>query len=80
MRMTSQLVLSEVVAHVAWVCGVRSEDSFLKSDQTIHQLEYGSRRIWCLYSSVEHRLVRVRQNLRIMLAEVRQHVHVDTGT
>ena len=48
MRMTTELVASEMIPHAAWILGVRSEYLFLKSYQTVDQLENGSRRIRCL--------------------------------
>ena len=60
--------------------GVRSHDSFLHSDQTVHKLEYRTRRVVCLHRTVEHRLIWVRSDFRIMLSDVRKHVHVNTRT
>ena len=75
----SQLVLAEIVALVAGICVFRLEYSFLKANEAVHKLEHRARRVWSLNRPVEHRLVRVADNFLVMLADVRQHFHVNAG-
>ena len=79
MLVASELVSSEMIAHAARVPCVRSENLFLESYETVHQLEHRSRGIRCLHSPVEHRLIWIGQYLIVMLSEICKHVHVYTG-
>ena len=74
--MASELVAPEMVAHAARIFSLRGEHSFLKSDKPVYELEDRPRRIWSLHRPVEHRLVRVVQNLVVMAAEIREHIHI----
>ena len=74
----SQLVFSEIVSLVAGICVFRLEYSFLKANEAVHEFEHRARRVWSLHGAVEHRLVRVADNFLVMLADVRQHLDVDS--
>ena len=75
----SELVVAEVVAVRAGVCHLCVQRPFLQADQPVDELEHGSGRVGSLDSPVEHGLVGVLEDFRIVLAEVRQHADVDTG-
>ena len=74
--MASEPVASEIIAHAARIFSLGGEHSFLKSDKPVYEFEDRPRRIWSLYRPVEHRLVRVVQNLVVMAAEIREHIHI----
>ena len=78
MCMASQFVAAEVVTFVARVCVFRFQDPFLKSDQSVHEFENGAWRVWRLYCSVEHRLVRVAYYFSIVFTDIGKHFHVDS--
>ena len=77
--MTSQLVPSELIAHAARIMCARRYDTFLKTYQSVDQLEYRSRRIGSLHGPVEHGLVWVRYDVTVVFSDVCQHIHIDAG-
>ena len=71
-------MVAEMVALAARVGDFCVQGAFLKSDQAVHQLEHRSGRVRGLDRPVEHRLVGVLDDLVIVLADVRQHAHIDS--
>ena len=78
--MAAQLVPPEIIPLSARIFGIRGEHSFLQSDQSVHQFEYGPWRIGGLDSPVEHGLVRIRQDFVVVGTYVCEHLHVYSGT
>ena len=76
--MTSQLAFSEMISHAARIHRAGAEDSLLKADQTVDKLEHRAWRVRSLNGSVEHRFVRIGQDLVVVLSEVSKHVYIDT--
>ena len=65
---------------VAGICHLGVEGAFLKADESVDELEYRAGRIRSLHRTVEHRLVRVLDNLVVVLAYVGEHADVNTRT
>ena len=76
----AQLVPGAVmVAMRARVAHFRSKDALFQADERIHQLEHRARRVGRLHGAVVHGLVRVLDNLVVVLADIGQLFHVDAG-
>ena len=79
MHVAAQLVPStEVIALVAGIGHFRPKHAFFQADEPVHQLEHRSRRIRSLHRAVVHGLIGVGGNLVPILADIGQHVHIDT--
>ncbi len=78
-HMAAQLVPgTKVVALVAGIAHLGPEDAFLQADEPVHQLEHRSRRIRSLHRTVVHGFIGVLRNLLPVLADIGQHVYVNT--
>ena len=78
--MASELIPAEMVAHAARMQSSRRDDPFLKPYQRVHEFEHRPRRLGRLHSAVEHRLVWVVEDFGVVVADVGQHIHVDSRT
>ena len=77
--MASELVAPEVISLVAGVSHVHVENTLLKADEAVHELEYRAGGIRSLDSPVEHGLVGILDDLVVVLADVREHADIDSG-
>ena len=76
----SELAVAEMVALAARIGDLCVQCAFLQAYEAVDKFEHGAWRVRSLYGSVEHRLVRVLDDLVIVLADVRQHAHIDSWT
>lgn len=76
----SELAVAEMVALAARIGDLCVQCAFLQAYEAVDKFEHGAWRVRSLYGPVEHRLVRVLDDLVIVLADVRQHAHIDSWT
>ena len=79
MVVAAQFDPSDLVAGVAGILGVGSQHSFLQADEAVDHLEHRARRLCGLDGPVEHRLVGVVYQFRVVLVDFGQLGYVDAG-
>ena len=79
MVVAAQLHPSDLVAGMAGIFSVGGQHPFLQTDEAVDHFEHGARRLCGLHGAVEHGLVGVVDEFRIVFVDLGQLRHVDTG-